>query len=104
MLFRIKHVTRYVYEQPAFHSHNVVRLAPIDAPDQKRVAFSLDVRPAAVISEYRDSFGNLTHSIDIQPPHTELIISSTSVVERLALPVQPPTRITIRDYLMGDSA
>jgi transglutaminase-like putative cysteine protease len=64
MRFRIKHTTRYVYEQPASHSHNDVRLTPIDAPDQKRVAFRLDVTPAAEISEYRDAFGNLTHSID----------------------------------------
>lgn len=104
MLFRIKHVTRYVYEQPASHSHNDVRLAPIDAPDQKRVAFSLDVTPPAAISEYRDSFGNLAHSIDIQPPHTELVISSTSVVERLALPAEESPRITVGEYLADDSA
>src|ERR1700674_3760045 len=102
MLFRIKHVTRYVYEQPASHSHNNVRLAPIDAPDQKRLAFSLEVTPPAAISEYRDTFGNLAHSIDIQPPHTELVISSTSVVDRIALPSQPPPQIAIRDYLTGD--
>jgi transglutaminase-like putative cysteine protease len=104
MLFRIKHVTRYVYEQPASHSHNAVRLAPIDAPDQKRLAFSLEVTPPAAISEYLDAFGNLAHSIDIQPPHTELVISSASVVERLALPAQPPLRITVQDYLARDSA
>jgi len=104
MRFRIKHVTRYVYEHPASHSYNDVRLATIDAPDQKRVAFSLEVSPPAAISEYRDAFGNLAHSIDIQPPHTELVISSASVVDRLALPAQPPTRITVRDYLAGDSA
>src|SRR6266404_9650609 len=104
MLFRIKHVTRYVYEHPASHSHNDVRLAPIDAPDQKRVAFNLEVSPAAEISEYRDAFGNLTHSIDIQPPHTELVISSSAVVDRLALAPQPSTRITFYDYLRDDSA
>jgi transglutaminase-like putative cysteine protease len=104
MLFRIKHVTRYVYEQPAFHSRNVVRLAPIDAPDQKRVAFSLDVTPPAVISEFRDGFGNFAHSIDIEAPHTELEIVSTSVVDRIVLPVEPPPRISIREYLGGDSA
>ena len=104
MRFRIKHVTRYVYEQPASHSHNDVRLTPIDAPDQKRVAFRLDVTPAAEISEYRDAFGNLTHSIDIQPPHTELVISSCSVVDRIALPAQLSARITFYDYLAGDAA
>src|SRR3984893_5945752 len=104
MRFRIKHVTRYVYEQPASHSHNEVRLAPIDAPDQKRLAFSLDVTPPAAISEYRDSFVQLAHSIDIPPPHTELVIRSASVVDRLALPAQPPRRINVSDYLADDSA
>ncbi len=104
MRFRIKHITRYVYEQPASHSHNDVRLTPIDAPDQKRIAFRLDVTPAAEISEYRDSFGNLTHSIDIQPPHTELVIASDSVVERFALPPHPSTPITFHDYLVDDAA
>ena len=104
MRFRIKHVTRYVYENPASQSHNDVRLTPIDAPDQKRVAFSLEVTPDAAISEYRDSFGNLAHSIDIQPPHTELVICSASIVERLALPAEPPPRITFAEYLADDSA
>jgi transglutaminase-like putative cysteine protease len=104
MRFRIKHITRYVYEQPASHSHNDVRLTPIDAPDQKRISFRLDVTPAAEISEYQDSFGNLTHSIDIQPPHTELVISSDSVVERFALPPHPATPVTFHDYLVDDAA
>jgi transglutaminase-like putative cysteine protease len=103
MRFRIKHVTRYVYERPASHSHNDVRLAPLDGPDQKRIAFRLDVTPAAEIAEYRDAFGNLTHSIDIQPPHTELVISSSSVVDRFVVPAQPSDRITIHEYLAGDA-
>lgn len=81
-----------------------MRLTPIDAPDQKRLAFRLEVSPRAEISEYRDSFGNLTHSIDIVPPHTELVISSDSLVERLVLPAPPPPRITVGDYLAGDTA
>src|SRR5258708_4566790 len=103
MLFLIKHVTRYAYGQPAFNSHNDVRLAPIDAPDQKRISFRLDVTPLAVISEYRDTFGNLAHSIDIEQPHTELVISSAAVVERLELPAQAPHLVSIHDYLAGDS-
>jgi transglutaminase-like putative cysteine protease len=80
-----------------------VRLTPIDAPDQKRIAFSLDVMPSATISEYRDSFGNLVHSIDVQPPHSELVITSASVVDRLMLPAEASPRITVRDYLRNDS-
>jgi transglutaminase-like putative cysteine protease len=104
MLFRIKHLIHYAYEKPASHSHNEVRLAPLEAADQKRIAFSLDVKPAATITEYRDSFGNLAHSINIEPPHTELVIAANSVVDRLVPPAQPSPRVSIGDYLAGDSA
>jgi transglutaminase-like putative cysteine protease len=104
MRFRIKHVTRYVYEQPVSHSHNEVRLAPLDGSDQKRVAFNLQISPDAEITEYRDSFDNLVHSIAIDPPHRELVISSYSIVDRLEVAASPATRITIREYLAGDDA
>jgi transglutaminase-like putative cysteine protease len=102
MLFHIEHVTRYSYERPASRSFNRVRLAPIDAPEQKRIAFTLDVTPYTTISEYQDIFGNLVHLVDIDPPHAELVIRSTSTVERLALAPQSSTPTTIRDYLAND--
>src|SRR5579872_2819686 len=63
MRFRIKHIARYIYEQPVSHSHNEVRLAPFDGPGQRRIAFQLEITPSATITEYRDSFGNFAHSI-----------------------------------------
>ena len=104
MRFRIKHITRYIYEQPVSHSHNEVRLAPLDGPGQRRVAFQLEIIPAATITEYRDSFGNFAHSIAIDPPHRELVISSNSIVDRFALPTVPASRITISEYLHSDDA
>jgi transglutaminase-like putative cysteine protease len=56
----------------------------------------------AEISRYKDGFGNISHSIDVRPPHTELLISSSSIVERIASPPQPATPIIIRDYLIDD--
>jgi transglutaminase-like putative cysteine protease len=102
MLFHIKHVTKYAYERPASHSRNQVRLTPIDAADQKLIAFKLEVSPAAEISQYKDGFGNISHSIDLRPSHTELVISSSSIVERNASTFQKATQISIRDYLIRD--
>ena len=104
MRFRIKHITRYIYEQSVSHSHNEVRLAPFDGPGQRRVAFQLEIIPSATITEYRDSFGNFAHSIAIDPPHRELVISSSSIVDRFAVPAVPASRITISEYLRGDDA
>jgi transglutaminase-like putative cysteine protease len=104
MRFRIRHVTRYSYEAPVSHSHNEVRLAPIDGGDQRRLAFELAVTPDAEITAYRDSFGNLAHSIAIDPPHRELAICANSIVERFDAPASPSRRITIREYLDSDAA
>jgi transglutaminase-like putative cysteine protease len=95
MLFHIKHVTKYAYERPASHSRNQVRLTPIDAADQKLVAFNLEVSPMAETSQYKDGFGNISHSIDVRPPHTELVISSSSTVERNAFTFQQATKIGV---------
>jgi transglutaminase-like putative cysteine protease len=102
MIFHIKHFTRYSYERPASLSRNQVRLTPIDADDQKLIAFNLEVSPMAEISRYEDDFGNTSHSIDVGPPHTELLISSSSIVERIASTLRPATPLNIRDYLVDD--
>ena len=104
MRFRIKHITRYIYEQPVSHSHNEVRLAPFDGPGQRRVAYQLEITPPAAITEYRDTFGNFAQSIAIDPPHRELVIVSNSIVDRFELPAARPSRIRISEYLASDDA
>ena len=106
MRFRIKHITRYVYEQPASHSHNDVRLTPIDAPDQKRVAFRLrrharrrrspSIETRSAISRIRSRSSRRI---------TELVISSCSIVDRLRRSGSTVGRESrFHDYLAGDAA
>jgi transglutaminase-like putative cysteine protease len=82
MRYRIRHVTRFTYEQPAYESHNEVRLHPRDSPRQRTLGFRLEATPSAALIDYRDAFGNIVHALSIHEPHTELMVCADSLVER----------------------
>lgn len=104
MIFRVRHATRFNYETPAYESHNEVRLRPCDDPSQLVLSFDLRVAPAASIREFRDYFGNRAHSISIHPPHDNVAIVATSLVERLPAFSGRPTDTTFDRYLADDEA
>jgi transglutaminase-like putative cysteine protease len=103
MRFRIRHVTRFTYDQPAYESHNEVRLMPRDNPLQRTLDFRLEVVPRAAVISYRDGFGNLVHALSIHEPHRELLVAADSLVER-TLPRPPDVhRCSFRDFLASDA-
>ncbi len=104
MLLRIRHTTRFVYEQPACDSHNELRLRPLEDAGQRCVAFELSVdRPAAVFS-YRDFFGNHAHSVSVSAPHWELTIVAQSLVERAETAANVCPEVAFRSFLAEDDA
>jgi transglutaminase-like putative cysteine protease len=104
MLLRISHRTRFLYDQPAYDSHNELRLRPLDGAGQRCLSFELSIdQPAAIIS-YRDFFGNYAHAVSISKPHQELTIVAHSLVERPDAPEQPCPEVMFRDFLADDDA
>ncbi|HUY19323.1 MAG TPA: transglutaminase family protein [Candidatus Binataceae bacterium] len=104
MLLRIRHTTRFVYDQPARDSHNELRLRPLEDDWQRCLAFELSVdRPAAVLW-YRDFFGNHAHSVSVSAPHRELTIVAQSLVERAAPAAKPGPQVSFRSFLAEDPA
>jgi transglutaminase-like putative cysteine protease len=102
MQFRVRHVTRFAYDRPAYESQNEVRLEPRPSAGQKTLGFRLEVAPRAAVVRYRDAFGNIVHAISVHEPHGELLVMADSLVER-----QPPRPLgTIRhefsEFLAGD--
>jgi transglutaminase-like putative cysteine protease len=92
MRYRIRHVTRFTYDQPASESHNEVRLQPRDSIRQRTLGFRLEITPPAAVINYRDSFGNTVHAVSIHAPHNELMVSADSLIER-----QPPRELSSND-------
>jgi transglutaminase-like putative cysteine protease len=82
MRYRIRHVTRFTYEQAAYESHNEIRLEPRDSAHQHTLGFRLEITPPAALINYRDAFGNIVHAASIDEPHMELMICADSLVER----------------------
>lgn len=102
MRFRVRHVTKFVYPEPVYESHNEVRLKPREDANQHTIGFRLDVRPSAAVIEHQDAFGNIVHSLSIHEPHRDLVVSADSLIE--TTPSQgieePPHPFS--EYLMSD--
>lgn len=104
MIYRIRHTTHFIYDKPAYESHNEVRVAPRTSPNQRCLSFDLEVTPKAAVLAYDDSFKNRVHAISVHPPHDELTIVATSVVERLPPRPSTPLRVPFGEFLAEDAA
>ncbi|GAA5482568.1 transglutaminase family protein [Haloferula sargassicola] len=82
MVYRIRHRTTYLYEDPANLCHNLARLRPLDLPRQRCLDFRLRIMPRPdLASSHEDGFGNHVDYFAIQHPHDELVIEAESRVE-----------------------
>ncbi len=104
MLFRIRHTTRFIYAQPAYESHNEVRMRPWSGPRQRCTQFALTADPPAAIMEWADFYGNQVHSLSVYPPHNSLVITAESMVEQTPGADEPAATATFREFLSRDSS
>jgi len=102
MRYRIRHVTRFAYEQPAYESHNEVRLRPRDSHGQRTLGFRLEIAPPAAVINYHDAFGNIVHAMSIHEPHPQLTVSADSLVERMT-PRELPDHDRFEHFLRSDN-
>jgi transglutaminase-like putative cysteine protease len=86
VIFRINHLTRYVYDDPVSLCHNIAHLKPRELDKQKVLSAQLRIDPwPAVSSEHTDFFGNRVSYFCIQQSHKYLEVGVASKVE-----VTPP--------------
>ena len=82
MKYQLSHLTRYQYQQPIANSYNLACLQPRQLPYQQVLQSTLQVIPVASgLYSHLDSFGNVRHFIHLQPPHQELSVLASSIVE-----------------------
>lgn len=102
--YRVRHTTRYHYDEPVTASHHQVHLIPRAHPRQRirRCLLSIDPDPT-VRDDDEDYFGNPVTFFAVQEPHQSLTITAESDIE-----VRPPPVIdlaatrpweTLRDWL-----
>lgn len=85
----IRHVTTYRYATSVAASYNEARLTPQTTLAQTTIDARVSVEPAAHIARYWDYWGTLVHAFDVAVPHTEMVVTGTSVVDR-ADRLEPP--------------
>jgi transglutaminase-like putative cysteine protease len=79
-VFEIRHVTGFSYEGAANSSYNEARMTPATLPRQRVLESSLVVHPFAVQSTYRDYFGTIVTTFDLQQAHQRLRVVAEATV------------------------
>ena len=78
---QIVHRTTFHYNGPVRSSYNEARLTPENSPRQTTLRSRVEIEPAATAYAYRDYWGTAVTAFDLHGPHTELVVTGTSIVE-----------------------
>lgn len=109
MIYRVSHLTEYVYRAPVSSSHHQLHLLPRSHRYQVNRWEELSIDPAPARQHDRlDYFGNRTTHLEIQEPHRRLAVLCRSEIEMvpqpMPLPVLSPAWETVRDRVRHDLA
>ncbi|MDH3678327.1 MAG: transglutaminase family protein [Acidimicrobiia bacterium] len=87
MIYEILHRTRYDYDVPVTTSLGEIHQLPRDIDGQVCLRRSLSLEPEPEhFRERSDYFGNLAAIYSIREPHTQLVVTSSSVVDTSGRP------------------
>jgi len=78
---QIVHRSAFRYGGPVRSSYNEARMTPENTSRQTTLRSRVEIDPAATVLAYRDYWGSTVTAFDLHGPHTELVVTATSVVE-----------------------
>jgi transglutaminase-like putative cysteine protease len=78
---RVVHATGYAYNTTVTASYNEARLTPRSDSRQNVIINRVETAPATRSYRYVDYWGTAVTAFDLHAPHTELEVTSSSVVE-----------------------
>jgi transglutaminase-like putative cysteine protease len=93
---RVVHTTGYAYQSPVTASYNEVRLTPRSDTRQNVILNRVETIPATRSYHYIDYWGTVVTAFDLHAPHTDLTVTSSSVVET-ELPEPPAAKVSWSD-------
>jgi len=91
LIYSVRHVTTFRYEPAVRESVMEVRLQPRSEGSQRCLSFTLNVTPAANITQYSDFTGNIVHHFDIAGSHKEVKVTALSTVQIQSTPEPRPS-------------
>ncbi|ORB76041.1 transglutaminase family protein [Mycobacterium scrofulaceum] len=78
---RVVHTTGYAYQSAVTASYNEARLTPRSNSRQNVILNRVETIPATRSYRYVDYWGTAVTAFDLHAPHTDLTVTSSSVVE-----------------------
>jgi transglutaminase-like putative cysteine protease len=90
---RVVHTTGYAYQSPVTASYNEARLTPRSDARQNVILNRVETIPATRSYRYVDYWGTAVTAFDLHAPHTDLTVTSSSVVET-ERPESPVTEVS----------
>jgi transglutaminase-like putative cysteine protease len=78
---QVVHRTQFRYGGPVRSSYNEARMTPENSSRQTTLRSRVEIEPTASVHAYRDYWGSTVTAFDTHGPHTELVVTATSVVE-----------------------
>ena len=78
---QVVHRTRFHYTGPVRSSYNEARLTPENSNRQTTLRSKVEIEPGATAYGYRDYWGSTVTAFDLHSPHSELVVTGTSIVE-----------------------
>jgi transglutaminase-like putative cysteine protease len=78
---QVVHRTQFHYSGPVRSSYNEARLTPESSTRQTTLRSRVEIEPAATAFAYRDYWGATVTAFDLHSPHSELVVTGTSIVE-----------------------
>ena len=82
MIYQVRHITTYDYEDPVSVSHHVLRLTPRNLPRQRCSRSQIAIAPVPPSSITRvDYFGNVLTFFTLREPHGRLTVEASSELE-----------------------
>lgn len=84
--FKIRHITKYTYENMVRDSANQIMLYPIKDSHQQIIQHNISITGNPMVDVYFDPYGNQVGTFTHAKPHNELIIDSRLIVETFPHP------------------
>ncbi|BAX93540.1 transglutaminase family protein [Mycobacterium shigaense] len=89
---RVVHTTGFAYQSPVTASYNEARLTPQSDTRQNVILNRVETIPATRSYRFTDYWGTAVTAFDLHAPHTDLTVTSSSVVET-EMPEPPETDV-----------
>jgi len=109
LIYRVRHITIYDYEDPVSVSHHVLRLTPRNLPRQRCSESQIAIAPAPPSWTTRtDYFGNVLTFFTLREPHGRLTVEASSELEVQNVEApdfsRSPHWETVQHWLEGDTS